>query len=178
MALITLGLPIFSGGPDEDIERHVELFSGYLNGLAIDPANHGDGPPTSEARARGLFRASLTGDAAKWFDDTFIGKHWELHNLLNNHGQADWAAVRGRTMQELVASDSFKNPSDAHTYATTPANNARTLAASGMLPVRGFLQNWNDIGGRPINRPVTGFGAGGAAVPIVLEHIRIGNIIY
>src|SRR5581483_4595334 len=177
MALVTVGLPIFSGSPDEDVERHVELFAGYLNGLGINAADHA-GAPSGEARARGLFRASLTGDAANWFDDTFIGKHWELYNLYNNHGQANWARLVARTMAQLIASNSFRNPSDAHTYATTPANNGNTLAASGLLPAYGLIQNWDDIGGRPTIEAVTTYGAGAGAGPVILEHIRIGNIIY
>ena len=95
MALITLGLPVFSGGPKEDVERHVELFTGYINGLNINPALNNNGPPTSIKRTQGLFRASLSGEAGQWYDETFIGKHWELYNLFNNHGQANWADVVG-----------------------------------------------------------------------------------
>src|SRR4051794_29873794 len=114
MALITIGLPVFLGGPNEDVERHIELFTGYINGLGINPALLNDGPPTSNSRTKGLFRASLSGEAGQWYDETFIGKNWELHNLLNNHGQANWAGVVGRTMGQLTGTNSFRNPSPAH----------------------------------------------------------------
>ena len=180
MALVTLGLPIFSGGPDEDVERHVELFTGYIDGLGINPALNNNGPPTSMNRVKGLFRASLSGEAGEWYDEQFIGKHWELANLFNNHGQANWGAVLGRNMRQLVASNSFRNPSDAHTYATTVANNNTTLANSGMIPALalGLIQDWGPIGGRPTINPPTVIAAGGAGTPIVLPEIRLGNVIF
>ena len=178
MAIVTVGMPIFSGEPDEDVHRHVELFTGYINGLGIDPADIVNGPPTGEQRTLGLFRASLTGKAGIWYDETFIGKHWELHNLFDNHGQNAWANLVARTMQQLVASNSFRNPSDAYTYATTPANNGTALNASGLYPARGFIQDWGAIGGRPTDRAPTLTGAGGAGVTVVLPEIRLGNVIY
>ena len=101
-----------------------------------------------------------------------------LDNLLNNHGQANWAGLVGRTMANLTGTNSFVNPSPAHTYATIPANNATTLANSGLLPAHGLIQDWGDISGHPTDAPVTAIAAGGGAVPIVLPEIRIGNVIY
>src|SRR5438045_9486091 len=98
MAVVTVGMPIFTGDPEEDVERHVELFSGYLSGIGVNPAGVGPPAPSGEQRALGLFRASLIGESAIWFDDTFIGKHWMLDNLLNNHGQANCAGLVGRNM--------------------------------------------------------------------------------
>ena len=60
MAVVTVGSPIFSGGPNEDVERHVELFTGYIHGLGINPADVA-GVPSGMQRTLGLFRASLTG---------------------------------------------------------------------------------------------------------------------
>ena len=53
-----------------------------------------------------------------------------------------------------------------------------TLADPRLLPAYGLIQNWNRIGRRLTNRAVTGIAAGGAAEPIVLPEIQIGNIIY
>jgi hypothetical protein len=177
MAIVTVGMPIFSGEPDEDVHRHVELFTGYIDGLGINPVDIA-GAPTGERRTLGLFRASLTGKAGIWFDETFIGKHWELHNLYDNHGQNAWANLITRNMQQLVASNSFRNPSDAYTYATTPGNNATALNASGLYPARGLIQDWGAIGGRLTDRSPTLTGAGGAGVTVVLPDIRLGNVIY
>ena len=176
MVTITVGLPIFPGEPDDDVERFIDLFAGYLAGLGINPADMAGGPPSGNQRALGLFRACMKGLAAVWFDEQLTGKRWRLNNLFNNHGQADWAGVVGRTMQELVASNSFRNPSRAYTYATNPANNATTLANSGLLPAYGLVQNWRDIGGQPTNEPTTVIAIGNAN-PIVLPEIRIGGAI-
>lgn len=176
MVTVTVGMPIFSGEDEEDVEQFIDLFAGYLAGLGIDPADMGGGPPSGSQRALGLFRACMKGPAAVWFDEQLTGKRWRLNNLFNNHGQADWAGVVGRTMQELVASNSFRNPSRAYTYATNPANNATTLANSGLLPAYGLIQNWRDIGGQPTNEPATVIAIGNNN-PIVLPEIRIGDAV-
>ena len=178
MALVTVGLPIFSGGPDEDVERHIELFSGYISGLGINPADMAGGPPTGMKRTDGLFRASLSGVAGEWYDEEFIGKHWELNNLFNNHGQNTWANIVARTMQQLTTSNSFRDPSGALNYANVPANNGTTLANSGLLPAYGLIQNWDSIGGRPTIRPATNIAGGGDGNPVVLPEIRLGNKVY
>ena len=126
MALVTVGLPIFTGDPEEDVERHVERFAGYLAGIGVNPADRA-GNPRGEDRAIGLFRASLSGEAAIWFDEQFLGKHWMLDNLFNNHGQANWGAVLAQTMVQLTGTNSIRNPSEAHTFATVLANANVTL---------------------------------------------------
>ena len=37
MALITVGIPVYSGLPEENFDYHIDRFSGYLASLAIDP---------------------------------------------------------------------------------------------------------------------------------------------
>lgn len=177
MAIVTVGTPIFSGGPDEDVRRHVELFTGYIHGLGINPADGAGGPPNGEQRTLGLFRASLSGDAGKWFDETFLGKHWELYNLYDNHGQANLAGIAGRNMGQLIASNSFRVGTDAHAYATVAGNVNTTLRNSTMLPAHGIIQDWAPLGGRPTDEAPRLTGAGGA-VTTILPEIRIGNVVY
>jgi hypothetical protein len=38
MANIALGLPIFAGRKEDDLERFIELYKSYLHTLGIDPA--------------------------------------------------------------------------------------------------------------------------------------------
>ena len=181
MALITVGMPLFSGEPDEDINRFVDLFKGYLAGLGIDPTDAAAGPPSGRERALGLFRGCMQGEAAVWYDETFLGKHWKLNNLYQNHGQANWAALVVRTMANLntaAGSNSFRAGSPAAAYADAAANAAITLANSGLLPPHGIDQDWTNIGGRPTDDPVTVIAAGGPAQPIVIAEIRIGNVIW
>ncbi|CAG8799675.1 26736_t:CDS:2, partial [Dentiscutata erythropus] len=87
--------------------------------VAIDPLANRD-------QAFGIFRGCLSGRALDWFDRKILGKNWEVHNILANHGQAGMAALRARTMAQMVTSNSFRNPSIAHDYANVSGNNAVT----------------------------------------------------
>ncbi|CAG8600532.1 10880_t:CDS:1 [Paraglomus occultum] len=176
MATVALGLPILSGEPEEDIEQFINLFAGHLDSLGINPADVAGGPPSGSKRAVGILRACMKESAAIWFDEHITGKRWRLRNLFNNHGQNNWADVLNMTMQELVASNSFRNPSRAYSYATNPANNAVTLANSGLIPAHGLYQDWRDIGGEPTDEPATDF-AVGHNNPIVLPEIGPGEAI-
>ena len=60
MATVALGLPIFAGNEEDDLERFIELYKGYIHSLGIDPSADG-GPPTGWEKANGIFRACLTG---------------------------------------------------------------------------------------------------------------------
>ena len=73
MANVTLGMPIFSGDPDEDVELFLDLFRGYLAGLGINPADNA-GNPTGHSRALGLLRGCMRGPAGEWFDQYLTGK--------------------------------------------------------------------------------------------------------
>src|ERR1044071_5901665 len=73
MANVTLGMPIFSGDPDEDVELFLDLFRGYLAGLGINPADN-VGNPTGHSRAYGLLRGCMRGLAVDWFDRELTGK--------------------------------------------------------------------------------------------------------
>jgi len=120
MAAVTLGLPTFSGYEDEDIDAFIHLVHGYFNAINLAPVGN-------SARCMGLFRACFKGDAAIWFDDNILGKRWALHNLYNNHGQAAMANILGRTMAQLIASNSIRAGTNAHAYATIAGNNALTV---------------------------------------------------
>ena len=58
---VTLGMPIFSGDPDEDVELFLDLFRGYLAGLGIDPTDAVGNPP-GWRRSLGLLRGWYTYD--------------------------------------------------------------------------------------------------------------------
>jgi hypothetical protein len=64
MANITLGLLIFGGRKEDDLEKFIELYKGYLYTLGIDPAADG-GPPTGWEKANGILRACMTGLVAE-----------------------------------------------------------------------------------------------------------------
>ena len=94
MANVTLGMPIFSGDPDKDVELFLDPFRGYLTELGIDPTNAVGNPP-GWRRSLGLLRECMRGPAGEWFDQHLTGKNWELYNVFENHGQANWDALVG-----------------------------------------------------------------------------------
>src|SRR5271167_4014753 len=102
MANVTLGMSIFSGEPDEDVELFLDLFRGYLAGLGINPADNA-GNPTGHSCALGLLRGCMRGSTTKWFDR-----------------ELNWGAIVGRTMPQLNATagtNSFRAGTQAHAFA-------------------------------------------------------------
>ena len=179
MALITVGIPVYSGLPEENFDYHIDRFAGYLASLAINPLDFTAPLATcGNNRSMGLFRSSLSGEAGIWFDEKIAGKRWKLKNLYNNHGQANWTAIRGRTMQQLTTSNSFRPGSEADTYARTAGNNAVTLTNSGMVPAQGICMDWTALGGEPTDDPATVIAVGGLATPIVFASTRVGEAIW
>ena len=87
-----LGMPIFLGDLDEDVELFLDLFRGYLAGLDIDPTDAVGNPP-GWRRSLGLLRGYMRGPACEWFDQHLTGKNWELYNVYENHGQANWVLL-------------------------------------------------------------------------------------
>jgi hypothetical protein len=83
MANIALGLPIFAGREEDDLERFIELYKGYLHTLGINPAA-GAGPPAGWEKANGILRACITGPAAEWYDNNILGKRIRLRGI-NTH---------------------------------------------------------------------------------------------
>src|ERR1044071_271553 len=173
MANVTLGMPIFSGDPDEDVELFLDLFRGYLAGLGINPADN-VGNPTGHSRAYGLLRGCMRGPAADWFDRELTGKNWELYNVFENHGQATWAGLVARTMVQMTGTNSFRAGSPIDVYARIGANARVTFA--NVLPPAGLDQNWTQLGGRPTDRPISAIAAGGGANPLVIR-LRVGCAI-
>ena len=167
-------MPIFSDDPDEDVELFLDLFRGYLAGLGIDPTDAVANPPGWK-RSLGLLRGCLSGTAAEWFDQHLTDKNWELYNVFENHGQANWGALVGRTMPQLTGTGSFRAGSRMDAYARAGANVAVTLTQ--VLPPTGPDQNWEILGGRPTDRAVSVIGAGGGANPLVIQ-LRVNRAIY
>ncbi|CAG8491622.1 6017_t:CDS:2 [Acaulospora morrowiae] len=158
------------GNHDEDIDIFISRFSAYLAGIDVNPVG------VARDRAFGILRGCLSGSALDWFDRKILGKRWELHNILANHGQANIAGVQGRTMAQMNNTNSFRNPSIAHTYANVPANNAVTVGNS-MVPAEAFIEDWRLAGGRPSDRPVNAVNAANNN-PIIFDNIRIGQALY
>jgi hypothetical protein len=87
MANIALGLPIFASREEDDLERFIELYKGYLHTLGINPAA-GVGAPTGWEKANGILHACMTGPVAEWYDNNILDKQVRLKGILThvNHG--------------------------------------------------------------------------------------------
>src|SRR5579884_3256388 len=87
MATVAIGMPVFAGNDDDDLERFFELYKGHLHSIGVDPTADG-GPPTGWEKGMGIFCACLIGSAARWYDANILGKRVKLRNILlsNLHG--------------------------------------------------------------------------------------------
>lgn len=94
MANVAIGLPTFD--LDDDIDRFIGVFCGYLNGLGLNPLNVADGPPSSKDRCIGLFRSCMKGRAANWYDQHIGTKpHVKLRNVLFRAAHGNEANFKG-----------------------------------------------------------------------------------
>src|ERR1700722_3735563 len=120
MALATLGLPIFSGGAEEDLLTFIDLYIGYLNSVGINIL--GAGPPTGRQRGMGILRSCMRGTAADWFDKNLTGKNWKIA-YIRSAGGANMAGLRGLTIQEGPAGPNI------HVGTYVPGSSAAIFAA-------------------------------------------------
>ena len=67
IANIALGLSIFSGAKDEDIDSFIHLFRGYLYAIGVDPIANRD-------QALGIFQACFKGEAGIWYNEHILEK--------------------------------------------------------------------------------------------------------
>ena len=171
MAGVTVNPPPFGGHIDEDLNIFIRRFRGFLNGIGIDPVGN------QRERAIGLFRSCLHGPAGDWYDRNIDGKNWKLNNIYDNHGQGGMGNLRGRTMQQMRGTNSFRLHSLASTFANIPGNNAVTVGDpdARMIPAEAFDEDWTNSGGEPTDEPENAFV--GNNNPIVLRGIHIGQAI-
>ncbi|RIB04723.1 hypothetical protein C2G38_2221521 [Gigaspora rosea] len=95
-------LPTFSGKRDESIPDFLAHLRAELEGRNIDVADGAGGPPAGRVITKGLLRGCMRGKALEWYDENITTKqNFELHNLLDNTGQANIQAVATRTRAQL-----------------------------------------------------------------------------
>ena len=70
MAGVSVAIPNFSGGMDEDITTFVRRFHGFLDSININVRDN-----AQRVRATGLFRSALSGPAGDWYDEEILGKN-------------------------------------------------------------------------------------------------------
>ena len=172
MATVALGLPIFGGGEDEDLDRFIELYKGYLHSLNIDPAAAG-GPPAGWEKAMGILRACLKGAAADWYDANILGKRIKLRNILVRAAHGDEVAFKALAANNANCPvNTWLNPSPARTHAA-PAGVAANVPVTDVWPdytLEGNRDIWLNLASMeftndPLNHNAVG-GAAGAGVVI------------
>src|SRR5436190_3098979 len=83
MALVSLGLPVFNGTEEDDLELFISLYLGYIASVNVNYQDHG-GNPAGAKRAFGILRSCMQGPAAIWFDRELTGKNWKIEYIHKN----------------------------------------------------------------------------------------------
>lgn len=190
MALISLGMPVFSGTEEDDLELFISLYRGYLASVNVNPldlvAN-----PSGASRAMGILRSCMQGPASVWFDTYITGKNFKLANINKNTTQAGgnptMAQLRALTVQQGVAggmgAGTYRAGSEASAFSADGANGAVTVG-NAFIPLDTLDATadiaWKRAGGEgtndPPNRPRNN--GNGNGTPIVLADIRPGQALY
>ncbi|CAJ0844354.1 14636_t:CDS:2 [Entrophospora sp. SA101] len=174
MAGVSVAIPNFSGGMDEDITTFVRRFHGFLDSININVRDN-----AQRVQATGLFQSALSGPAGDWYDEEILGKNWMLTDIYDNTTVNTTANLQARTMAQMNTSNSFRLHSLAHAFAHRPGNNAITVGAveARMVPPKAFAEDWTNSGG-VLTDDAPRFAGNSGAVPIILVGIQLGQAIY
>ena len=170
MATVAIGMPVFAGNDDDDLERFFELYKGYIHSIGIDPSAVA-GNPAGWEKAMGILRACLTGPASRWYDANILGKRVRLRNILLRLAHGDepaFKALAGNAGNCPVNSWVVGSPAEAH--MTLPGgggagNNVPVTDAWPDYAIEGNRDIWLNRAGMeftndPLNHNVLGGGAG------------------
>ena len=102
MATVAIGMPVFAGNDDDDLERFFELYKGYIHSIGIDPSAVA-GNPAGWEKAMGILRACLTGPAARWYDSNILGKRVKLRNIFLCAVHGDELAFKALNSNNVAA---------------------------------------------------------------------------
>jgi hypothetical protein len=174
MATVAIGMPIFAGNAEDDLERFIELYKGYLHSIGIDPTADG-GPPAGWEKAMGILRACLVGPAATWYDSNILGKRVKLRNILVRAVHGDELAFKG-----LNGNASANCPVNTWVAGSGVANRMAPGGVGANVPVTDVWPDYALEGNRdiwvnragieftndPLNHNVLGGGGAGAGVII------------
>src|SRR6266487_1441582 len=105
MALVSLGIPVFNGTEEDDLELFISLYLGYIASVNVDYQDHA-GNLAGAKRAFGILRSCMQGPAAIWFDRELTGKNWRLTNMNKNLTQGNAnptiAVLRALNLQQSL----------------------------------------------------------------------------
>jgi hypothetical protein len=144
MATIAIGMPVFARHDDNDLERFIELYKGYIHSIGIDPSADG-GPPTGWEKAMGIFRACLTGPAAKWYDSNILGKRVKLRNIRVRAVHGDEVAFKA-----MNANAGVNCPVNTWVAGSGAANYAAPGGVAANVPVTDIWPGYALEGNRDI----------------------------
>ena len=166
MATVAIGMPVFAGHDEDDLERFIELYKGYIHSIGIDPSA-GGGPPTGWEKAMGILRACLTGPAAKWYDSNILGKRVKLRNIRVRAVHGDEGAFKA-----LNANAGANCPVNTWVAGTGAANYAVPGGVAANVPVTDIWPDYVLEGNRDIwvNR------AGMELTNDALNHNTVGGV--
>lgn len=176
MAVVSLGVPVFKGTEDDDLERFIDLYIGHLHALGINPLDR-VANPSGAKRAMGILRGCMQGSAANWFDKELTGKNWKIAHI-RKQGNAVMNAFRLLAVPEGAGgpnANTYVPHTTASAYSTAPANVAVTIGGA-FIPdgrLKGGDALWKRSGGKPTSddpNPLYN-GPNGNGNPIVLPDI-------
>ncbi|GBC02007.1 hypothetical protein RclHR1_44060001 [Rhizophagus clarus] len=113
MTTVAIGMPVFAGNDEDDLEKFFELYKVYIHSIGIDLSAVA-GNPAGWEKAMGILRACLTGPATRWYDSNILGKRVKLRNILLRlaHGnEVAFKALAGNAANCPV--NTWVNPSGA-----------------------------------------------------------------
>ena len=189
MALVSLGLPVFNGTEEDDLELFISLYLGYIASVNVNYQDHG-GNPAGAKRAFGILRSCMQGPAAIWFDRELTGKNWRLTNM-NKNGVALLNVLRALVIPEGAGgpnAGTYVAGSPAQIYSRVAENALQTIGEAFIPPVdaltgqasRDASLAWDRVGAEPVrdapNPPRNNVAGNGA--PIVFEGIDPGQAFY
>ena len=123
MAVVSLGVPVFKGTEEDDLERFIDLYLGHLDALGINPLDR-IANPSGAKRAMGILRGCMQGPASIWFDKELMGKNWKIAHI-KKQGTAVMNAFRQMIVPKGVGglnANTYVSHLTASVYSTVPAN--------------------------------------------------------
>ncbi|CAJ0841313.1 3279_t:CDS:2, partial [Entrophospora sp. SA101] len=102
MAGVSVAIPNFSGGMDEDINTFVRRFHGFLDSININVREN-----TQRVQATGLFRSALSGPAEK--NKRFISAINMKHATSSTFKYIPKHLLKNKIFSQLMTNESFQN---------------------------------------------------------------------
>ncbi|GBB99184.1 hypothetical protein RclHR1_03440017 [Rhizophagus clarus] len=130
MSTVAIGMPVFAGNNDNDLDRFFELYKDYIHSIGMNPSAVA-GNPAGWENAMGMLCACLTGSAARWYDSNILGKRIKLRNILLHAANGDettFKALAGNAANCPV--NTWVNPSSTRNIMAPGGVDANVLVTN------------------------------------------------